>query len=133
VSAVLAWRLGLVVALLAGAWYVVHLIKDNATLGNRLAAQEAATLVLSTRAAALEAMTVANNQFDDDVRSEATSGVARNETARRTQREVIAIDKPWPAAMRARVFNNPDPASGSTEAAEPAAARKGGKQIPFER
>jgi hypothetical protein len=127
VSPLIAWRLGLIAAILAGVWYVVHLIKDNATLKDRLAAQEAAVLVLSTRAAMLEAVTLANNTFDDDVRGEATAGVSRNESNRRTDREVIAIDKPWPAAMRARVFNNSDPTSGSTEAAVAPATGKGRK------
>lgn len=132
-TALLGWRLAVVAAILAGAWYVVHLIKDNATLKDRLAAQEAATLLLTTRAAMLEAVTLANNQFDDDTRGQATAGVARNETARRTQREVIAIDKPWPAAMRGRVFNDPDPTSGSTEAPIAPAAGAGGKQVPVTR
>lgn len=122
------WRIIVFVALAAGAWYVVHLIRDNATQREAIGSLTAGMNSLSRRAADLEAATIANDMADSETRTQATQGVSRNESARRNDNEVAALDKPFPAAMRHRVFDNPDPASGSTAAAgHPATGERGGE------
>lgn len=74
-----------------------------------------------------------NQQFKAETDTQASRGIARNEQARRSDHETIAIDKPWPAAMRHRVFANPDPASGSTEAASAAGTGTGRREVPVAR
>lgn len=111
------WRLVLVAALAVTAWYVVHLIRDNAKQHDAIVSLTQGIVTLNKRANDLEAATLANDAADTATRTQATQGVSRNETARRSDSETIAFDRPWPAAMRHRVFLDPDPTSGSTEAA----------------
>lgn len=120
----LYWRLLVVVALALGAWYVVHVIRDNAKLSQAVLDLSTAVNIQTERAERIEAAMVANQTHDDTERRQASAGVARNEQARRSDPDVIAIDRPWPAAVRGRVFDNPDPASGSTTAAGAAPARE---------
>lgn len=120
----LLWRLLVAVALAVGAWYLVDTIRDKAKLEQAVIDLSNAVVLLDGRAERTEAAMVANQTHDDTERRQAVSGVARNESARRSDPDVISIDRPWPAAMRKRVFDNPDPASGSTEAAGTAPARE---------
>lgn len=119
-----SWRIIVLAALVAGVWYVVHQLQENKDLIRANRELTRAVDNLNERQRATEAALVANDAADTTERAQATQGVARNETARRSDPHVIAIDRPWPAGMRQRVFLNPDPASGSTEAAEPAGAGK---------
>jgi hypothetical protein len=132
-SPVLAWRLGLIAALLAGAWFVYDLIGDNRELKRAAEAHTRAIESLTQLGSLLNDKMAENQTFDDGVRREATTGVAQNETLRRTSDEVRAIDKPWPAAMRRRVFNDPDPTGGSTAPVGAPAAGSGGEPVPVTR
>jgi len=123
------WRAVVLVALLAAAWYVVHLIRDNAQQHAAIKSLTKAVNNLHERESRIEAAMVANDAADSEDRAQANRGVGKIQSARRTDETVIAIDKPWPAAMRGRVFDNPDPASGSTEAASPAGARVRGEPV----
>jgi hypothetical protein len=123
----LYWRIGLVLALAAGAWFVYHTVQQNAVLRERADIFARQIDTLQKRAAALEAMRVENQKFDTETDTQASRGIARNESARRSNSDVIAIDKPWPAAVRGRVFANPDPTSGSTEPAGHAGAGGSGR------
>lgn len=128
---VLWWRVFVAAAVIALAAYVVHLIKANATMSDTIDAQAKSIGALQMRAAAIERAQEANNAFATTNQTQASRGIARNETARRSDSDVIAIDKPWPAAVRGRVFDNPDPTSGSTEPATVPAAGAGGRdQVP---
>lgn len=119
-----SWRIIVAAAVIGGAWYVVHQLGENKELIRANNELRRGIDNLNARQRATEAALAANEAADTTERAQATQGVARNETARRSDPHVIAIDRPWPAAMRQRVFDNPDPASGSTEAAKPAAAGK---------
>lgn len=121
---VLVWRLIVAAAVLCVGWYVVDLIGDNREQRRAIEALTQGIQHLDRRADRYERTLVENATFDDTTRSEASRAVLRNETARRTDHATISIDKPWPAAVRHRVFVNPDPASGSTEVAGPAPARE---------
>ena len=121
----IAWRIGVLLALAAGAWYIVDLIGDNREYKRAIDEQTRAIVSLTKRAKALEEAQLANDQFDNTTTTQATQGIARNESARRSDPNVQAIDRPYPAAMRHRVFSNPDPASGSTELARDAGAGAG--------
>ena len=116
------WRLVMVIALAATAWYVVHLIRENAQQDDAIRSLTSGINTLNQRANDLQAAQIANDAADTQTRDQATQGVSRNETARRTDRDTIAIDQPYPAAMRHRVFLDPDPASGSTAAVDDPAA-----------
>lgn len=130
-TTVIYWRVLVAVALLACGWYIVHVIRDNATLRQQVSDQAASISQLETRATAIEVAQVANNTFATENTTQASRGIARNEAARRSDPNVVAIDKPWPAAMRGRVFDNPDPTSGSTEPARvPAAGRGSRDKVP---
>lgn len=130
----IAWRaivaILLLVAVLGGSGYAVYSIRKSALLEAKVDQQQADIGKLNTRAERLEQLRQANNQFASQTRTQAQQGVARNEEARRSDPDVIEIDRPWPAAMRGRVFDNPDPASGSTERAGPAASRKRRGEVP---
>lgn len=123
------WRLVLVAALAVTAWYVVHLIRDNAQLTKATASLTEAVTTLSDRADRIDAALAENEAADNATRAQANRGVGKIQTARRTDDDVIAIDRPWPAAVRGRVFDDPDPTSGSTQAAGAAGARGGGKPV----
>ena len=118
-----------IVALLAAAGYVVHLIRENAQQHDAIKSLTKAVNNLDARADRYDETLVANEAADSEDRAQANRGVGKIQSARRTDETIIAIDKPWPAAMRGRVFDNPDPASGSTEAASPAAARVRGEPV----
>ena len=120
----LYWRLLVAVALALGAWYLVDTIRDKAKLEQAVVDLSTAVNIHTRRAERIEAAMVANQSHDDTERRSAAAAVARNESARRSDPDVIAIDRPWPAAVRGRVFDNPDPASGSTEVAGAAPARE---------
>ena len=124
-------RVALVLALAAGAWFIVDLIGDKRELVNAVNAHTRTIGTLLHRQQRLEQAMAANQDFDDEVTRRAGAGVAHNETTRRTDHAVMAIDQPWPAAMRHRVFADPDPASGSTAPAGAAGARDGDRdQVP---
>lgn len=120
------WRIAIIAGFVLGAAYVNKLIKDNAQYKRAITELTRAVNNLDARQDRYDQTLVANQTFDTDTGRQASVGVAHNESTRRTNSEVIAIDKPWPAAMRRRVFDNPDPASGSTEAAGAATAGAGG-------
>jgi len=121
------WRLFVALALAVAGWYVVHTIRDNAKLTQAVKDLSRAVTKLDERQERMERAQVENQRFDDTTNNQATQGVLRNESLRRENHEVVSIDKPWPIAMRRRVFDNPDPASGSTAAASTPAARTGGR------
>ena len=118
------WRIFVGLAIAAGAWYVVHLIRENASQKDAIVSLTQAVGTLNERANRIDEALVKNDATDTQTRTQAAAGIARNETARRSDNATIAIDQPYPAAMRHRVFLNPDPASGSAETVEPAAAGK---------
>ena len=126
------WNLFVAIAIAAGVWYVLHLIRENASQKDAIVSLTAAVGTLNDRANRMDAAIVANDATDTQTRTQAAAGIARNETARRTDHATIAIDQPYPDAMRHRVFVNPDPASGSAETVEPAGAgaRRGKVQKP---
>lgn len=128
------WRVFVAAALATAAWYVVHTIRDNAKLTQAVKDLSGAVVKLDERAERLERATVENQKFDDTTTTQAAKGVLHNESLRRSDHEVIKIDRPWPASMRRRVFDNPDPASGSTEAAgAPDARTRDGNPVPVPR
>ena len=133
VNPVIAWRVGVVLAALFCAWKFYDLIGDNRELRTAVSSLTQGIRNLDERADRYDQALAANATFDDTTRGQAGMGVAHNESARRHDREVIAIDKPWPAAMRRRVFDNPDPASGSTATERAAAAGKRGEPVPITR
>lgn len=116
------WRVLVAIALVLGVLYIRHQLQENKDLIRANRELTRAVDNLNARQARVELALVANDKDDTEERQQAAKGVARNETARRSDPHVIAIDRPWPAAMRQRVFDNPDPASGSTAPAEPAGA-----------
>lgn len=126
-TAAIAWRLLVVVALAAGAWYVVDLIGDNRELTRAVTELTRGMNALTERQKRVEQAQVANDAFDNTTRTQASAGIARNESARRSDPDVQAIDRPFPAAMRHRVFVNPDPTSGSTDLERDAGAGAGGR------
>lgn len=124
-TVVVWWRVLVAVALAAAGWYIVDLIGDNRELRREVDELKATTVQLAERAERLEKTLADNQRHDDEVSAQASRGIARNESLRRTDHAVSAIDKPWPAALRGRVFDNPDPTSGSTAPAGAAAAGGG--------
>lgn len=121
----IAWRLLVAAALAAGAWYVVDLIGDNRELTRAVTELTRGMNALSARQQRVEQAQKANDAFDNTTRTQASAGIARNESARRSDPDVQAIDHPYPAAMRHRVFVNADPTSGSTDLERDAGAGAG--------
>lgn len=123
------WRIGLLavplIAIVLGYKSWRGTVEENAQLRIAAEANTAAIRTLTERARAVEAAVLANSEFAEKTRQQATRGVARIQQQRKDNPDVQAIDKPWPAALRGRVFDNPDPASGSTEPAVDPAAGKG--------
>lgn len=123
------WRIGLLLVLLtaivAGYLRWQALVEENAQLTIAAKAHTEAIKTLTNRARAIEQAVVDNQAYAEQTRSQATRGIGRIQQARKDDPDVQAIDKPWPAALRGRVFDNPDPASGSTDPAPAAAAGKG--------
>lgn len=118
-SPLIYWRIILLAGLTLGVAWVVHIRAENKELVRAASENTRAIKALTERAERMEKALAENQEFDTATNRQASAGVARNESARRTDRETISIDKPWPAAVRSRVFDNPDPASGSTQAAKP--------------
>lgn len=130
-TAAIAWRIGVVLALCVGAWYIVDLIGDKRELTRAVTELTKATKSLTERAKRVEAAQQANDAFDNTTRAQASQGIARNESARRSDPDVQAVDRPYPAGMRHRVFVNADPASGSTDLERDAGAGAGDRdQVP---
>lgn len=123
------WRIGLLLVLLIAivlgyrSWRST--VEENAQLRIAAEANTAAIRTLTERARNIEAAVLANSQFAEQTRQQATRGIGRIQQQRKDNPDVQAIDRPWPAALRGRVFDNPDPASGSTEPAVDPAAGKG--------
>ena len=133
------WAIFLVLLVAVGAGGVAVVAKYNdavetaASLDNRLDALETSYTAYKER---VDASDKALARLDTDVahiRSEARAATTTIERARREDPEVAAVDRPWPASVRVRVFVDPDPTNGSTARAGVGKAGGRGEPVPVTR
>lgn len=114
-------------------WFWQHykgLVADNQQLIEAAKAHTAAINALNDRTRATDAAVAALNADATLVRSQTATALSRLDKARRNDPETQKVDRPWPAAVRFRVFDNPDPTTGSTTRAGVAPAGTGRVAVP---
>lgn len=124
------WRLGLLavllIAIVLGYLRWQHLVTENAELTAAAQANTEAIRTLTTRIRATEAAQAALTTDAAATRSQVARGISQLDKARRNDPETQKVDRPWPAAVRFRVFDDPDPTTGSTARAGVADPGTGG-------
>ena len=132
----LAKLLVLLALVAAAVWFWRHyegLVADNQQLVAASKANTEAIRVLTGRARAADAAVAALTADAQHVRSQTASALSRLDKARRDDPETRKVDTPWPAAVRFRVFDNPDPASGSAACARVAETGECRVELPLAR
>lgn len=128
------WRLGLLavllIAIVLGYLRWQHLVTENAELTAAAQANTEAIRTLTTRIRATEQATADLSADAASTRAQVTRGISQLDKARRNDPETQKVDRPWPAAVRFRVFDDPDPTTGSTARAGVADPGTGGVGVP---
>lgn len=112
--------LAFAVAVAAVVWFWQHykgLVEDKQQLTAAVAAHTAAIQSLTARARATDTALKALDADARSVRRQTTNALSALDKARLHDPQTQSFDRPWPAAVRFRVFDNPDPAAGSADCA----------------
>lgn len=121
----IAFRVGVVLALILGCWYIVDLIGKHAVQEQVIADQRKLLNDTVARNAHLQSVLIGNDVFDHDVRAQTGQTQVIITDARKNDPDAIALlDHPLPESLRRRVFDHDDPADTSERAPEPTEARE---------